>query len=321
MAPMSVPQRKPLEPFSVAPRMDVIATSDWVFYDLETSGFGLDSTVILQLSAVCGDKAFDCYIDPPPNHVIPPATSAVNQLRFVNGRLTYKNQPVQSKPMREVFSLFIGWLAQFNRPILMGRNIFVFNNPVMYNNMKNSGVWQEFRKVVHGFVDTYELFKLEFPDRKGKGELKQQTLVKELLNETYEAHGALEDVRSLQRLVKRKNFSSDKLQKVFSGTASMEAKLAFNEKKRERGRTMKHVEEMGVVSPYMVDKIAKSGLEWQDLVSAASSDQRDGIRRLFTEPSGDEPRVTDKERVIESVTNYVVQRLQPGERASANPTW
>ena len=319
MAPVSVPLKKPVEPISVPPGMDVIVTSDWVFYDLETGGFGLDSTVILQLSAVCGEKTFDCYIDPPPNYVIPPAASAVNQLRVVNGRLMYKNQPVQSKPMQEAFSLFIGWLGQFNRPILMGHNIFVFDNPIMYNNMKNSGFWQEFRNVVRGFVDTKELFKLEFPDRKGKGELKQETLVKELLNETYEAHSALEDVRSLQRLVRSVNFSSDKLQKVYSDTASMEAKLALNQKKREKARTMKHMEKMEVVSPKVVDKIAKSGLEWQDLVSAASSDRRDGIGRLFTEPSGDEARVTDKEHIIENVTNYVVQHLQPGERASANP--
>ena len=235
----------PLGPGSAPLRTDAIAASDWVFYDLETSGFGLDSAVILQLSAACGDKTFDCYVDPPPNYVIPAAASAVNQLRVLNGRLTYKNQPVQSEPIQEVFSLFIGWLAQFNRPILMGHKIFTFDNPIMYNNMKNSGFWEELKKLVRGFIDTYELFKLEFPDRRGKGELKQRTLVKELLNETYEAHSALEDVLSLQRLVRRVNFSSEKLQKVFLDTATVEAKLAFNQKKRVRGKTMKRMEKMG----------------------------------------------------------------------------
>ena len=306
----------PMGPLSVPMRTGEVAPSDWVFYDLETSGFGPNSTAILQLSAVCGDRTFNCYVDPLPNYVIPPGTSAVNQLRVVNGRLTYKNQLVQSKPLQQVFSLFIGWLRQFNRPILMGHNIFTFDNPIMYNNMKNIGLWQEFKKVVHGFVDTYELFRLEFPERKGKGELKQQTLVRELLNETYEAHSALEDVCSLQRLVRSINFSGGKFQKVFSDTASIEAKLAFNQKKRERAKTIKHMEKTGVVTAYMADKIARSGLEWQDLVSAASNDRKDGIRRLFTEPSGDESRVTDKEQVIESVTNYVMQHMQPGERAS-----
>ena len=162
------------------------------------------------------------------------------------------------------------------------------------------------------------MFRLEFPDRKGKGELKQETLVRELLNETYEAHSALQDVCSLQRLVRSMNFSDEKFQRVFSDTTSVEAKLAFNQKKRERVKTIKHVEKMGVVTSYMADKIARSGLEWQDLVSAASSDRKNGIRKLFTEPSGDEPRVTDKDEIIESVTSYVMQHIQPGERASAN---
>ena len=304
-------------PVSVPPRTGVVAVSDWVFYDLETSGFGLHSTVILQLSAICGDRTFNCYVDPPPNYVIPPGTSAVNQLRVMNGHLTYKNEVVQSKPLQQVFLLFIDWLRKFNRPILMGHNIFTFDNPIMYNNMKNIRLWQEFKKVVHGFVDTYELFRLAFPDRKGKGELKQQTLVRELLNETYEAHSALEDVCSLQRLVRSMHFSGEKFQKVFSDTASIEAKLAFNQKKRQQAKTIKHMEKTGVVSAYMADKIARSGLEWQDLVSATSSDRKDGIRRLFTEPSGDEPRVTDKEQIIESITNYVVRHIQPGELASA----
>ena len=198
----------------------------------------------------------------------------------------------------------------------MGHKIFTFDNPIIYNNMKNSGFWQEFKKFVHGFIDTYDLFKLEFPDRRGEGELKQRTLVKELLNETYEAHSALQDVLSLQRLVRRVNFSSEKLQKVFLDTATVEAKLAFNQKKRERGKTMKRMEKMGVVSSYMADKIVKSGLEWQDLVSAASSDRKDGIRRLFKEPPGEERRVTDREHVIDNVNNYVTQHIHPGERAS-----
>ena len=100
----------PLGPGSAPLRTDAIAASDWIFYDLETGGFGLDSTVILQLSAACGNKTFDCYVDPPPNYVIPEAASAVNQLRVLNGRLTYKNQLVQSKTHTGSILAF-HWLA------------------------------------------------------------------------------------------------------------------------------------------------------------------------------------------------------------------
>ena len=88
----------PVKPEPKPVSLRLIETSDRIFCDLETSGFGVyTDTAILQLSAVCGDKMFDNYIDPPPGCKINSVASDVTNLRIQDGRLTHKNWPVQSK--------------------------------------------------------------------------------------------------------------------------------------------------------------------------------------------------------------------------------
>ena len=260
---------------------------------------------------MCGEEIFDSYIDPPPNCFIHEEASKTNNLRLINGRLTYKLQPVQSKPLMQVLKLFIGWLRRFDSPILFGHNIVKFDNAFMHSKMTSLGLWREFTGVVSGFVDTYVLFKQQFSNREKHT---QASLVNDFLGESYEAHMGLEDVKSLRRLVTRVNFNSQALEGVFVDMANAKLNLEFNKEKRKRKKTLAHMVENEIVSNYMADKIAKAGLEWQDLVSAASRDRKNGIRILFTEPSAGEPRVTNDERVIASVTDYMMQCIPPGER-------
>ena len=268
---------------------------------------------ILQLSAVCGENIFDSYIDPPPKCYIHPDASAVTQLRIQNGRLTYKYQLVQSKPIQEVLRTFIGWLNQFKFPILMGHNIKNFDNPLLYRAMKRHGYLQEFRCCVGGFVDTYELFKLAVPGREGRGMYKQETLVKEFLKEPYDAHNGLEDVKALQKLIKHMDFESELDQHVSFDMDYVEKAFIFTEEKRERMKTIRPLVDKGILTQYMADKISASGLELGDLVAAVQSDWNDGIRDLFTEPTKQGVRVTNTERIIEGVTNHFQQYLRLGE--------
>ncbi len=115
---------------------------------------------ILQLSAVCNDKVFDAYVEPPRKCYIHPEASKVTSLRIEKGRLTYRHRPVDTKPMGEVLRQFIGWLRQLRRPILMGHNIKCFDNPLLYRDLKKFGCLDEFRDICGGFVDTLELFKV-----------------------------------------------------------------------------------------------------------------------------------------------------------------
>ena len=270
---------------------------------------------ILQLSAVCGDTMFDSYIEPPPKCYIHPDASAVTHLRIQNGRLTYKHQPVQTKPIQSVLKEFITWLKRFKSPILMGHNIKNFDNPLVFRDMKTHGFLREFKESTAGFVDTYELFKLAEPGREGRGMYKQETLVKEFLNEPYDAHNGLEDVKALQKLIKVMNFEPELLQHVSFGMDYVEEAFNFSREKRERMKTLKPMVDKGILSQYMADKITSSGLEWKDLVAAVQSDWNDGIRELFTEPTKQGARVTNTERIIEDVTTYLQQYLRHGEHS------
>ena len=52
-----------------------------------------------------------------------------------------------------------------------------------------------------GFMDTLPIAKELYPERKGNGGYKQETLVTDLLNTSYTAHNALEDVEALEKLL------------------------------------------------------------------------------------------------------------------------
>ena len=197
----------------------------------------------------------------------------------------------------------------------MGHNIKNFDNPLVFRDMKTHGFLREFIESTGGFVDTYELFKLAEPGREGRGVYKQETLVKEFLNEPYDAHNGLEDVKALQKLIRVMNFELELLQHVSFGMDYVEEAFNFSREKRERMKTLKPMVDKGILSQYMADKIASSGLEWKDLVAAVRSDWNDGIRELFTEPTKQGARVTNTERIIEDVTTYLQQYLRHGEHS------
>ena len=289
----------------------MIGTSDWVFYDLETTGFGSYNDVeILQLSAVCGDEIYNSYVDPSENCKIDPRASEVTELRMQNCRLTYKNQPVQSKPMKDVLREFIGWLGKFKRPIIMGHNSKRYDNPLLYREMEKNGFLPDFKGVIGGFIDTFELFKSAMPGRQGKGMYKQETLVREFLGVTYDAHNSVEDVKVLQRLVQHMNFDPSIVHKMSFDMDYVEKKS----KERKRKETLKPLVKDNLLTKTMVDKVAESGLEWGHLVEAVQADPAGGIRQLFTWPTGHGARVTNLEGIIEAVTTYFQKYLaQLGE--------
>ena len=197
----------------------------------------------------------------------------------------------------------------------MGHNIKNFDNPLIFRDMKTHGFLREFKESTGGFVDTYELFKLAEPGREGRGMYKQETLVKEFLNEPYDAHNGLEDVKALQKLIQVMNFEPELLQHVSFDMDYVEEAFNFSREKRERMKTLKPMVDKGILSQYMADKIISSGLEWKDLVAAVQSDWNDGIRELFTEPTKQGARVTNTERIIEDVITYLQQYLRHGEHS------
>lgn len=78
--------------------------------------------------------------------------------------------------------------------VLLGHNIKHFDVPALFNALLSCEIVDKFVTQVDGFVDTFPLFKLIKP---GLSTYSQINLFKHLLNESYEAHDALQDVIAL----------------------------------------------------------------------------------------------------------------------------
>ena len=83
----------------------------------------------------------------------------------------------------------------------MGHYSKKFDLPFLKHYLKENDLWETFLTVVVGYVDTWIVFRQEFPNRSS---YKQVDLVRGLLGEDYEAHNALEDARALQKLCELK---------------------------------------------------------------------------------------------------------------------
>ena len=169
----------------------------FVIFDLETGGLRYLEHDILQISAVCGDKEFDAYVEP--TRPISREASNVNKLTHVNGQLHYKRNPVETIPIMDALQQFLEFLQEIPKPVLVGHYSKKFDLPFLKFYLKENDMWETFLSVVVGYIDTWIVFRQEFPNRTS---YKQLDLVRSLLGEEYEAHSALEDVRALQKLSK-----------------------------------------------------------------------------------------------------------------------
>ncbi|XP_073725138.1 uncharacterized protein plex9.1 isoform X4 [Misgurnus anguillicaudatus] len=165
-----------------------------VFFDLETTGLNTSACDIVQLSAISSDKAFNAYMLP--RCCMTDGAARVTGLTVDGDALLRHRRPVRTTPQRQALINFIYFLKTFNRPFLVGHNSRRFDWPILMRVMEEFGLLEDFGEVVSGCVDTLtmsrEMFHLE--------KYNQPFLVKHFLGESYGAHDATEDARTLQEL-------------------------------------------------------------------------------------------------------------------------
>lgn len=165
-----------------------------VFFDLETTGLDVPTCDIVQLSAISGENSFNAYFLP--RCSITDEAAHLTGLTVHEGTLYLHGKPMQTYLHRQALIRFISFLKTFNRPFLVGHNSRKFDCPVLLRVLEEFGLSEEFREVVSGCVDTWRLSKEMFRLKK----YSQQFLVQHFLQQTYRAHDATEDVRTLQEL-------------------------------------------------------------------------------------------------------------------------
>ncbi|XP_077087064.1 DNA polymerase III PolC-type [Siphateles boraxobius] len=165
-----------------------------VFFDLETTGLDTSVCDIVQLSALSGNQTFNAYLLP--RCSITDGASQVTGLTVSGQSLLFNRRPVPIVPHKRALTDFISFLKTFNRPFLVGHNSRRFDWPVLRRVLEEFGLLEEFTRAVSGCVDTLTLCRDMFQLQK----YSQPFLVQHFLQETYAAHDASEDARTLQEL-------------------------------------------------------------------------------------------------------------------------
>ncbi|XP_077373719.1 three prime repair exonuclease 4 [Festucalex cinctus] len=175
---------------------DVSSQQPIVFFDLETTGLG-PTCELVQLAAVSGSRSLNLYTLP--RRRMEAGAARVTGLRVRRRRLYLHRRPVPTVPLRDALLSFIAFLRALGRPLLAGHNIRRFDCRPLARALDETGLRARLEASVAGFVDTLPLAREVLKDC-GMRSFKQEYLVKELMGVDYEAHDALEDVRSLQAL-------------------------------------------------------------------------------------------------------------------------
>ena len=169
----------------------------FVFFDLETGGLRYLEHDILQISAICGDNEFNAYVEP--TRPISREASNVNKFTHVNGQLHYKRNPVETVPITDALQQFMEFLQEIPKPILVGHYSKKFDLPFLRFYLKENGMWETFLSVVVGYVDTWIVFRQEFPNRTS---YKQVDLVRSLLGEEVRSPQCTRGCQSITKTIK-----------------------------------------------------------------------------------------------------------------------
>nr|XP_022290026.1 uncharacterized protein LOC111101728 [Crassostrea virginica] len=290
-----------IPPPSFKPELETVPICDQtlVFFDLETTGLARTSH-ITQLAAVHGNETFSTYVMP--DIPITPSASDITGLEVRNGILYHHGKKVNTLSISVALDSFFSFLEKFSNVILVGHNIKTFDCPVLLEALESCRMIPKLTETVKGFLDTRILFKTVHPNLHSYS---QQSLAKTLLNMSYNAHDALDDVLMLQSLVNKVEFSEiDHNCSTFSCQYACDI---FNYQKliHKNLPSLQCLIDQNVISLGMAKKIAGSGLDFSCLNLECKRNQ-DGIYALFTEKSLNCKfvRVTNSKRILDSVNEF-----------------
>ncbi|XP_052073042.1 uncharacterized protein LOC127711130 isoform X2 [Mytilus californianus] len=265
-----------------------------IVFDLETTGLSRQSDIV-QIAALTENETFSAYVMP--SKKITPQASDITKLAFFDGQMYYDEVPVESSPPFEVFTNLIAFLSKFpSKPTLVGHNIKTFDCHILYNQLNKLKMWDEFCLYFNGFIDTRILFRSEYP---GRQSYKQCDLVSDFLGESYDAHNALYDCKSLFKLVRSHgNLASHFCKYTFDG---MYPKYCQND------LSFKALVENKVMSKQLAKKAASTGLCKKHFILSIQRNGIDGLRALLSQKnSSGVVRVTTSKSIIQKVYDFFV---------------
>ena len=237
---------------------------------------------------------YTCHVTPTKS--ISAAAAEKTGITCCDGQVYKDKEPVESLTPEIALNGLLEFMEKFGKPILIGHNIKNFDCPVLHNNLKKEGLWDQFGTCCSGFLDTLESFRKLVPNESKEESYAQEKLVCRYLGISYSAHDALEDITALERLYNEKlagvgtvplMFSCDyveRLVKSYSLRATFSTFIAA-----------KHI------SAEMARKCSMSGLSVHHIRKAFERDGSDGVLSLLSEKVNGKPRITKSAKVIDKL--------------------
>lgn len=277
-----------------------------VYFDLETSGFAYTAD-ILQIAAKCGDFTFSAYASP--TKKIESKASEITGLRDVAGELYLHGQKVDSTPLEYVLQSFLKYLQQLKKLCLLVAHNAAFDTPRLLLAVRNNSMVDDFGAIVVGFSDTLPLLKKIYPDRKGPGSFKLQTLAQELLHIAPEEHfhEALFDVEILEKIT----VSVISIDDLFSQRKDFAERLNHYASQQNASITVRCLDPLkDVVSRGMLKKIANAGITYDKLKEVQKECGKEGVIKLLSEPlSNNKPRVSKNKKILAAMIAFLAKAI------------
>lgn len=247
-------------------------------------------------------------------YVIPkmPISSAAQDITGIvynnSGTMTVRGKHVEPKTLSSAVTKLCDWLAQYPHVFLVAHNGKTFDYPVFLSALSSIGSVGRFMDCVIGLIDSLAVFKKKYPRLSS---YKQEELAKSLLNATYGAHDAEEDVNILVDLVSHSKMTEKELSTFSFPPSAVCNQLKYNKVKASNLPSLHPLIGKGVFRITIAEKIAGSGLNISHLRKNFQRDGEDGLYNTFVCKNSDgQPRVTNTKKTLEEVIPKLVQALK-----------
>lgn len=178
--------------------------AEFVYFDLELSGVCLESSEIIQISAISERGTFNVYCLPV--RTISSVASEVNSLTVQNGKLHHKGIEVESCNPEQGLASFLTFLELHDECMIVSHGASVFDAKFLIKKLDDYGLMTRAKDAIVGIIDTYKFLIRRFKNERKSGKLvnfKLKTLVEFLLEPNYdfETHNAQADAAALKNIV------------------------------------------------------------------------------------------------------------------------
>lgn len=284
---------------------------------MSTTGSG-SSESMCQIAAVHVDKVsyvYNRYITPKQEN--DKATEAQYYVVLNSGSTDSKT--VITVAEGEAIKGLVDYLCDDDsKKILIAHEGEKFNFPLLLELVKRYNLMDSFKEVVLGLVDSMPLFKCLFPCRH---KYRLLDLARDILGYNGITNNSEQEVSILSQLISHKAVFPRAILKT-SLTLDYYLKCDEYDTNYTRNKsTYNMLVKTGVMTDYMAEKTASSGLGYDHLYIAYEAAGPEGLNVLVSLPwGGNGPRVTKNSKFIETIANYFAH-LRKDLRPMRHPPW